>query len=83
MIGLPSIEKGINPDQVAQDALPADHSKFEDSSVYFKETRAGQEYFTQFFVQGLALVKVTISGPRALELLPVYAGNARSKVSRQ
>jgi len=78
-----SVLAGIKQDQLAQDVLPADNSKFEDASVYFKETRAGQEYFTQFFVQGLALVKVTISGPRALELLPVYAGKARSKVSKQ
>ena len=78
-----SVLAGIKQDQLAQDVLPADTSKFEDASGYLKETRGGQDHFTQFFVQGLALVKVTISGPRALELLPSYAEKARLKVSRR
>jgi len=78
-----SVLAGIKQDQSAQLVLPADTSKFEDASGILKETRGGQDFFTQFFVQGLALVRVTISGPRAPELLPVYAEKARSKLSRQ
>ena len=78
-----SVLAGIKQDQSAQSVLPADTSRFEDASGILKETRGGQDFFTQFFVQGLALVKVTISGPRAAELLPVYAEKARTKVSRQ
>ena len=78
-----SVLAGIKQDQLTQIVLQADTSKFEDASAIHKETRDGQDYFTQFFVQGLALVKVTISGPRATELLPVYAEKARSKVSRR
>ncbi len=78
-----SVLSGIKQDQLAQIVLPADTSGFEDASGILKETRGGQDYFTQFFVQGLALVKVTVSGPKAPELLPVYAEMARSKVSRQ
>ena len=78
-----SVLAGIKQDQLAQAVLPVDTSKFEDASGILKEIRGGQDFFTQFFVQGVALVKVTISGPRALELLPLYAEKARSKVSRQ
>ena len=78
-----SVLAGIKQDQLAQAVLPVDTSKFEDASGILMETRGGQDFFTQFFVQGVALVKVTISGPRALELLPLYAEKARSKVSRQ
>ena len=78
-----SVLAGIKQDQLAQAVLPVDTSKFEDASGILMETRGGQDFFTQFFVQGVALVKVTISGPRAPELLPVYAEKARSKVSRQ
>ena len=78
-----SVIAGIKQDQLAQIVLPADTSKFEDASDILKETRDGQDYFTQFFVHELALVKVTISGPKALELLPAYAEKARKKVSRQ
>ena len=78
-----SVLTGIKQDQSAQSVLPADTSKLEDASGILKETREGQDSYTQFFVHGLALVKVTISGPRALELLPLYAEKARSKVSRQ
>ncbi len=78
-----SVLTGIKQDQLTQVVLPSDTTKFEDASGILKETRGGQDFFTQFFVQGLALVKVTISGPRALELLPAYAEKARSKVSRR
>ena len=78
-----SVLGGIKQDQSAQLVLPADTSNFEDSSGVMLETRGGQEFFTRFFVQGQALVKVTISGPKALELLPLYAEKARAKVSRR
>jgi len=78
-----SVLSGIKQDQLVQTALPSDTSKFEDASAILIERRGGQDFYTQFFVQGLALVKVTISGPRAIELLPVYAEKARAKVSRQ
>ncbi len=78
-----SVLSGIKQDQLSQTIIPADTSQFEDSTEFMFETHGTQEFLTQFFVQGLALVKVTISGPRAPELLPVYAEKARSKVSRQ
>ncbi|PKB73774.1 MAG: hypothetical protein BZY75_00040 [SAR202 cluster bacterium Io17-Chloro-G7] len=78
-----SVLAGIKQDQLTQTVLPADTSRFEDSTEFMFETRGNQEFLTQFFVEGLALVKVTISGPRAPELLPVYAEKARSKVSGQ
>lgn len=78
-----SVLAGIKQDQLAQAVLPADTSNFEDATGIMRETRSGQDTYTQFFVQGLALVKVTVSGQRATELLPLYAEMARSKVSRQ
>ena len=78
-----SVLGGIKQDQLSQTVLPVAAGKFEDSTGIRLETRGGQDYYTQFFVEGLALVKVTISGPRALELLPVHAEKARAKVGRQ
>jgi len=78
-----SVLAGIKQDQLAQVVLPTDTSGFEDASAILKETRDNQDFYTQFFVQGLALVKLTISGPAALERLPEYLEKARAKVSRQ
>ena len=78
-----SVLAGIKQDQLAQEILPTDTSKFEDSSAILKETRGGQDFYTLFFVQGLALAKLTISGQDAAAVLPMYAEMARSKVSRQ
>ena len=74
---------GIKQDQLAQRLLPTDTSKFEEASAILNETRGGQDFYTLFFVQGLALVKLTLSGQDAAAMLPVYAEMARSKVSRQ
>ena len=68
-----TVLSGIKQDQITQVVLPADTSKFEDATGIRKETRGGQDFFTQFFVEGLALVKVTVSGTDATVKLPVYA----------
>jgi len=78
-----SVLAGIKQDQLTQVVLPADTVKFEDASGILKESRGGQDFYTRFFVEGLALVKVTVSGPEATQLISMYAEMARSKVSRQ
>ncbi|PKB67892.1 MAG: hypothetical protein BZY81_03655 [SAR202 cluster bacterium Io17-Chloro-G4] len=78
-----SVLSGIQQDQITRVVLPSDTSRFEDATGILTETRGGQDFFTQFFVQGLALVKVTVTGPEATELLPVFAEMARVKVSRR
>ena len=78
-----SVLAGIKQDQLAQEILPTDTSNFEDASAILKETRGGQDFYTLFFVEGLALVKLTLSAQDAAATLPVYAEMARSKVIRQ
>ena len=78
-----SVLAGIKQDQLTQDIMPADTSNFEDASAILKETRGGQDFYTLFFVEGLALVKLTLSGQNAAATLLVYAEIARSKASRK
>ena len=78
-----SVLAGIKQDQLTQDIMPADTSNFEDASAILKETRGGQDFYTLFFVEGLALVKLTLSGQDAAATLLVYAEMARSKASRK
>lgn len=74
---------GIKVDRPAQDAAPFDARKFQDVSGVLTEIRGGQESLTLVFVEGRALVRITISGPDRRELLPLFAEKARLKVSRR
>ena len=74
---------GIKVDRPAQDTTPVDARKFQDVSGVLTEIRGGQESLTLVFVEGRALVRITISGPGRRELLPLYAEKARLKVSRR
>ena len=78
-----SVLEGIKLDQLAQGIDSTNTGKFQDSSGILSELRGGQESHTLFFVEGRALVRITISGPSSLKLLTRYADKARKKAGRQ
>lgn len=78
-----SVLRGIKDDQIAQGVTPQDLPGFKDASGVFEEVRNDEESATLFFVEGRALVKVTVSGPERRELLSRLAETAREKASRQ
>ena len=78
-----SVLEGIKRDQLAQGIESTNTGKFQDSSGILSELRGGQESHTLFFVEGRALVRITISGPSSLDLLTQYADKAREKAGRQ
>jgi hypothetical protein len=78
-----SILAGIKKDQLARGTFPIEPGSFEDVSGVLVEDRGGSESLTLFFVEGRALVRVTLSGPNRRALLPVYAEAARAKAGKQ
>ena len=74
---------GIKEDQAAQGTSPTASGRFQDVSGVLNEARGGEATSTLFFVQGRALVRVSLSGPNRQQLLLDYAEKARSKASRQ
>ena len=78
-----SVLEGIKQNQLAQGIEATNTGKFQDSSGILSELRGGQESHTLFFVEGRALVRITISGPSTLDLLTQYADKAREKAERQ
>ena len=79
-----SVLEGIKRDQETQGITPApDTGQFQDSSGILVETRGDKEILSLFFVEGRALVRVTMAGANADALLDKYAELARSKVDRQ
>ena len=73
---------GIKADQTSQSVTPYDSSNLEDVSGIMSEIRGGSENLTIFFVAGEDLVKLTVTGPRRLELLQTYAEKAFLKASK-
>jgi hypothetical protein len=78
-----SILAGIIMDQLARETFPIESDKFEDASGVLAEDHGGTETLTLFFVEGRALVRLTLSGPNRRALLPVYAEEARAKAGKQ
>ena len=78
-----SVLAGIKKDQLARSTSPMEPGSFQDVSRVLAEQRGGGESLTLFFVQGRALVRVTISGPNRRALLPDYAEKARAKAGKQ
>jgi hypothetical protein len=76
---LAEIKKG----QLARITYPIEQGNFKDVSEVLVEDRGGNETLTLIFVEGRALVRVTISGPNRRALLPVYAEEARVKAAKQ
>ena len=78
-----SILAGIKEGQIAQGIILEKMDNFRDVSGILSEVRGSQEMLTLFFVEGRALVRISLSGPERHVLLPIYAEKARAKASRQ
>jgi hypothetical protein len=78
-----SILAEIKKGQIARKTSPIESGKFEDASGVLAEDHGGDETLSLFFVEGRALVRVTLSGVDRRALLPVYAEEARAKAGKQ
>ena len=79
-----SVLEGIKLDQETQGIKTTpDTGQFQDSSGVLVETRGDKEILSLFFVEGRALVRVTLVGANAGVLLAKYAELARLKVDRR
>jgi len=78
-----SILAGIKRDQLDRGTYPIEPGNFEDVTGVLAEDHGGSETLTVFFVEGRALVRVTLSGPNRRALLPVYTEEARAKAGKQ
>ena len=73
----------IKQDQSSQGVPLSDLGQFQDVSGIITELRGGEEFLTLFFIEGRALVRLTISGPERQTMLPIIAEQARDKASHQ
>jgi hypothetical protein len=78
-----AILAGIKRGQLTRSTYPIEHGNFKDVSEVLVEEHGGNETLTLIFVEGRALVRVTLSGPNRRALLPVYAEEARIKAGEQ
>jgi len=73
----------IKRGQLARSTYPIEQGNFKDVAEVLIEDHGGDETLTLIFVEGRALVRVTLSGPDRRSLLPVYAEEARLKAGKQ
>jgi hypothetical protein len=74
-----SILAGIKQDQVAQGVTAEPVADFEDNSGVMSEQLNGEDASTVFFVEGRALVRLTVSGNGGDEMIWAFARLAREK----
>ena len=74
---------GIKSDQIAQGVTAEEMPGFKDATGVREEVRGDEETATLFFVEGTALVKVTVTGVERRRLLSRLAEAARDKAGRQ
>jgi hypothetical protein len=74
-----SILAGIKQDQVAQGVESEPVAGFEDNSGVMSEQLHGEDASTVFFVEGRALVRLTVSGDGGNEMIWAVARLAREK----
>ena len=75
-----SILAGINKDHGAQGIVSASAAGFDNSSGIIVEHLDGEQTSTVFFVEGRALVKVTVKGGNGVASVWEIARRARAKV---
>ncbi len=74
-----TILAGIKQDQVAQGVTSEPVAGFEDNSGVLSEQLHGEDASTVFFVEGRALVRLTVSGDGGDEMIWAFARLAREK----
>ena len=74
-----TILAGIKQDQISQGVTPEPMEGFEDNSGVLSEKLHGEDASTLFFVEGRALVRITLSGDEQAGNVGVFARLARKK----
>jgi|TARA_B100000586_G_scaffold79611_1_gene56025 hypothetical protein len=74
-----SILAGIKQDQVAQGVTAEAVAGFEDNTGVMSEQLNGEDASTVFFVEGRALIRLTLSGEGGDEMVWAFARLAREK----
>ncbi len=74
-----SILAGIKQDQIAQGVTAEAVAGFEDNTGIMSEQLNGEDASTVFFVEGRALVRLTLSGEGGDEMVWAFARLAREK----
>jgi len=74
-----TILAGIKQDQISQGVTPEPMEDFEDNSGVLTEKLHGEDASTLFFVEGRALVRITLSGDEQAGNVWVFARLARKK----
>ena len=70
---------GIKQDQVARGVTSEPVAGFDDNSGVMSEQLHGEDALTVFFVEGRALVRLTLSGDGRDEMVWAFARLAREK----
>ena len=78
-----TILSGIKQDQIAQGVTPLPVEGFEDNTGVIDDHLRGDDASTLFFVQGRALVRITLTGAGRTERVWEIAGLAREKSRKQ
>ena len=74
-----TILAGIKQDQISQGVTPEPMKGFEDNSGVLSEKLHGEDASTLFFVEGRALVRITLSGDQQADKVWEFARLARKK----
>ena len=74
-----TILAGIKQDQITQGVTPKAMEGFEDNSGVLNEKLHGEDASTLFFVEGRALVRITLSGDGQADNVWAFARLARKK----
>jgi len=74
-----TILAGIKQDQISQGVTPEPMEGFEDNSGVLSEKLHGENASTLFFVEGRALVRITLSGDQQADNVWAFARLARKK----
>ena len=74
-----TILAGIKQDQISQGVTPEPMEGFEDNSGVLSEKLHGEDASTLFFVEGRALVRITLSGEGQADDVWAFARLARKK----
>ena len=76
-----TILAGIKQDQISQGVTPEPMKGFEDNSGVLSDKLHGEDASTLFFVEGRALVRITLSGDQQPDNVWAFARLARKKSS--
>ena len=78
-----TILSGIKQDQIAQGVTPLPVEGFEDNTGVIDDHLRGHDASTLFFVQGRALVRITLTGAGRTQMIWEIAALAREKSRKQ